>query len=180
MSRPGVDDPLTDPRSPLLLGAQPDDVAALAAHLASAAERCETTVAGLRAVSDQGVWSGRAAGAFRVTARRLPRPLDRLRAAFGDAAQALRAYEPELTELQAAFAAIVAQLGEAEQRLVRVLWVQPEATSRAWQVRAEEAEATIAALRRQAFLVLDDFSAAAEECRGAVLLASVPLGDEPE
>lgn len=172
-------DPLADPRSALLLAADPDAAAELAAQFAVAADGCATTAVGLRAARHQGAWSGRAADAYRVTVGRLPARLSRLQAAFGDAAAALRAYEPELAECQVAYRTLAAELAEAEQLLARARFSEAAPGDLLRPGRAEAARAALDALRVQAFLVLDAFSLAEQGCRGAIaaLGESLPIAE---
>jgi hypothetical protein len=151
-------DPLADPRAAELLAAVPDEVGAVAAEFRTAAGESQATAAGLSAARQDGTWTGRAADAFRTAIGRLPLRLDRVGAGFSAVAEALTAYEAELSTVRAAFKRTLAELADAESRL---------ATEKA-AARGETADSEIARLTRRAFELLDDFASGREACRSAI------------
>jgi uncharacterized protein YukE len=154
-------DPLADPRAAELLAAVPDEVGAVAADFRTAAGESQATAAGLSAARQDGTWTGKAADAFRSAIGRLPLQLDRVGAGFSAVADALTAYETELSAIRAAFKRTVAELADAESRLAAARAVG----------RAETADSEIARLTRTASQLLDDFSSAREACRSAIAAA---------
>ena len=152
-----MSDPLADPRAADLLAALPDDVAALAANFRTAADESRGTVVGLSAAQHDGTWTGGAADAFRRAIGRLPAELEKVRAGFEAVADALTVYEGELARIKAAFARVTAELSDVGSR-----FGPAQATAHATE---------IATLRRRAFDLLDEFTAARSACRAAIAVA---------
>jgi hypothetical protein len=187
-----MSDPLADPRAIDLLVAEPDEAAALAGVLRSAASRSSHTAAGLAAAQNDGVWTGRAADAFRRAIGTLPRRLGRVGAGFSAVAVALARYESNLALTQPVFVGVIAELEEAQARLPALEAAQVQADgallaasmlpgagrlARA-EVTAGRADGAVAAaaaeiahLRKRAFELLDEFGAAREGCREAIVAA---------
>jgi uncharacterized protein YukE len=190
-----MSDPLADSRARDLLTADPADLGALAAVFRTAAAEAHQTEAGLRAAQHDGVWTGKAATAFRHAIGRLPAELDKVRSGFQGVSEALLAYESELSRIKPAFASVVAELENAQSRLgpahaaadAAVSALLSAARSRHATVssltsaelavgRAEGAvaglQAEVGRLARRAFALLDEFSSAREACRQAIAVAS--------
>jgi len=187
-------DPLADPRTAELLGADPQAAIVLAGVLRKAASESSYTSLGLAAVQHDGTWTGRAADAFRSAIGRLPGRLGRLGAGLETVAQALVHYESSLADIQPAFVNVIAELERAEARLPALAKVQSGAdgalltaavtpgTGRAELGRAEVEAARadgavsgclgeIARLRRRAFELLDEFGAARQSATAAIVAA---------
>jgi uncharacterized protein YukE len=143
-------DLLADPRAADLLAAVPDEVARAAAQFRSAAGESKMTAAGLSAARHDGTWTGRAADAFRRAIGRLPSELDQIRAGFSAVAEALTTYESELAAIRPAFSKALAELA-----------VLPN--------KGNGFEAAM--LRRRAFELLEEFSAARAACQDAIAAA---------
>jgi hypothetical protein len=187
-----MSDPLADPRAIDLLAAEPDEAAALAGVFRSAASESSDTGVGLAAAQHDGVWTGRAADAFRRAIGVLPRRLGRVGTGFAAVAAALDQYESDLALIQPAFISVIAELQDARARLPGLEAAQvhadgallaASATPRGGRVaRAEVAAARadgavaswnveIAHLRKRAFELLDEFAAARDSCREAIMAA---------
>jgi hypothetical protein len=185
-------DPLADPRALDLLAAEPDEAAALAGVFRSAASESSHTAVGLAAAQHDGVWTGRAAEAFRRAIGLLPRRLGRLGTGFSAVAAALAQYDSDLALIQPVFVSVIAELQDAQSRMpgLQAAQVQADgallaasATPAAGRLaRAEIAAgradgavaacaAEIAHLRKRAFELLDEFGAAREGCREAIAAA---------
>jgi hypothetical protein len=187
-----MSDPLADPRATDLLAAEPDEAAALAGVFRSAASESSHTAVGLAAAQHDGVWTGRAADAFRRAIGALPRRLGRVGTGFSAVATALAQYESNLALIQAAFVRVIAELEDARSRLPGLEAVQAQADgallaastlpgagrmARA-EIAAARADGAVAACnaeivraRRRAFELLDEFAAARESCREAIVEA---------
>jgi hypothetical protein len=185
-------DPLADPRACDLLAAEPDEAAALAAVFRSAASESSHTAVGLAAAQDDGVWTGRAADAFRRAIGVLPRRLGRVGTGFAAVAAALGQYESNLALIQPVFVSVIAELKDAQARLPGLKATQTQAdggllaassmpgagrAARA-EVAAARADGAVASciveighLRRRAFELLDEFAAARQSCREAIVEA---------
>lgn len=151
---------LADPRARDLLTARPDDAGALAGMFRTAATEAQGTATGLAAAEHGGIWTGRAANAFRSSIGRLPSEIVTVRSGFEAVADALAAYEPELARLQSAFRATACQLSDLQAR------------AGAARTASQDAALQIAALDRRAFAILDEFASAREACRRAIAAAS--------
>jgi cell wall-associated NlpC family hydrolase len=162
-----MSDPLTDPRATDLLAARPDDVGALAAGFRAAAGESDSTASGLTAAQHDGTWTGRAADAFRRAIGRLPRALGPVRDGYAAVAGALAAYEPELSQLQSSFVAVMAEVSDTQARL-----------------RVTDTDAyrrDLAAQTSRAFSLLDEFATVRAQCRDAVAAAqrTAPVAPQP-
>jgi cell wall-associated NlpC family hydrolase len=189
-----MSDPLDDPRATDLLAALPDDVSTLAAKFRAAAGESAMTAAGLSAAQHDGTWIGTAAEAFRRAIGRLPRELYRVRAGYSAVADALTAYEPELSRVQAAFTQVVAERNDALSRLghaqtavqaahgALVSTQQAKHVERRAMIAAELAvarasgtldgyQSELVRLTGRAFALLDEFSVARDACRDSVAAA---------
>jgi chromosome segregation ATPase len=167
-----MSDPLADPRALELLAAHPDEVGMLAAHFRAAASESQATATGLSAARQECTWIGRAADAFRRAIGRLPAQLDRVSAGFSEVAEALTAYEAELFTITTEFKRTVAELADAESRLVAAKAAAP--------ARTPDTEPEVARLTRRAFALLDDFSSAREACRSAIAAAQAIAPPRPQ
>jgi hypothetical protein len=190
-----MSDPLADPRATDLLGADPNDVASLAAVFRTAASESLQTETGLRAAQHDGVWTGASAEAFRRAIGRLPVELGKLHAGFQGVAEALSAYESGLSSIKPAFVRVIAELANVESRLrpaqaaaqaaavaLRSIARSPSATIASLthaELAAGRADGVVASLQvdagrlmRRAFELLDEFSSAREACRQAIAVAS--------
>jgi hypothetical protein len=189
-----MSDPLADPRAIDLLAAEPDEAGALASVFRTAASESGRTSVGLAAAQEDGLWTGRAANAFRRAIGSLPGRLRALGGGFSAVAHALSAYESNLAEIQPVFVSVIAELENARYRLPSLEQAQEQAdgallvaavapgTSAGRVARLEVAaaraegaafacEAEISALRKRAFELLDEFAAARESCREAIVAA---------
>lgn len=145
-----MSDPLADPRAADLLAAVPDDVGLAAAQFRAAAAESEMTAAGLSAARHDGTWTGAAANAFRHAIGRLPSELDQVRAGFSAVAEALTVYESDLARIRPAFTRAMSELAE---------------------LAGAENGFEVAMLRRRAFELLEEFSAARAACQAAIAAA---------
>jgi hypothetical protein len=198
-----VSDPLDDPRATDLLAARPDDVSTLSVNFRTAASESETTAAGLSAARTDGTWTGRAADAFRRAIGRLPHELDRVRAGYSAVADALAAYEPELSRIQNAFVQVIAERNDLETRLGPAQTAALAAhtafltTGRARpgdrrslaaaELAAARADGSIEGYRREiaqltarAYALLDEFAAVRSACRAAIAAAQRTAPVRPE
>jgi cell wall-associated NlpC family hydrolase len=187
-------DPLSDPRAQDLLAALPDDVSALAANFRTAAHESHETARGLRAARNDGVWTGRAANAFRRAIGRLPLELDKVRTGFVEVADALTTYEPQLARIKNDFVQTIGSLNDAQARLAPAHATAKAARTTLRTVahgqavkpgaltadelsvaRAEGAvgdlHVEITRLNRRAYDLLDEFSSVRHACRAAVSAA---------
>lgn len=110
-------DPRQDPRAHDLLSADLGVVGALGGMLRSIATQAQSSAAGLRGAAGDASWTGTAADAFRSGVGKLPGDLDNVTRSYQEAADALTAYEGELSTLQPAFQSLVSQLGTASATL---------------------------------------------------------------
>jgi cell wall-associated NlpC family hydrolase len=187
-------DPLSDPRAQDLLAALPEDVSVLAANFRTAAHESHETARGLRAARDDGVWTGRAANAFRRAIGRLPVELDKVRTGFVEVADALSTYEPHLARIKNDFVQTIGGLNDSQARLgpahatakaartalrtaAHGQTVQPGALT-ADELSVARAEGAvgdlhleITRLNRRAYDLLDEFSSVRDACRAAVAAA---------
>ncbi len=189
-----MSDPLADPRAIDLLAAEPDEAGALAGVFRSAASESGRTSVGLAAAREDGIWTGRAANAFRRAIGSLPGRLRALGGGFSAVAGALSAYESNLAEIQPVFVSVIAELENAQYRLPALQEAQGEADGAllaavttpgtsagrvaGLEVAAARADGAVFAcqgeisrLRKRAFELLDEFAAAREGCREAIVAA---------
>ncbi|MGH2916893.1 MAG: hypothetical protein ACRDMX_18100 [Solirubrobacteraceae bacterium] len=190
-----MDDPLQDPRAADLLAAHPDEVATLAANFQAAADESAMTATGLRAAQQDGIWTGRAANAFRGAIGQLPGQLSQVQAGYAAVSDALRAYEPELASIQSSFAALLAHRAQLTAQLTAAETISADAHQAVAAAAAQgpsgrpgvaaSAELAIAgadrsigayrgeidALNARGYALLDEFAATRDSCRAAVAAA---------
>jgi cell wall-associated NlpC family hydrolase len=192
-----MNDPLLDPRSHDLIGAQPDQIDALRRQYDLAAGNAQYIARGMRAAGRSPGWSGKAAQQFHDTIGHVPHQLDLVTNSYWEVADALRAYGPLVGELQAQFTAalgpdyraIAGQLSQAyaaqtqdAQTLSRL--AAPGSTATEVQIRrARDAfdrdvrtvttlEGEVGSHSRRAFEVLDDFETARARAAHQIALAA--------
>jgi hypothetical protein len=189
-----MSDPLADPRAIDLLAAEPDEAGALAGLFRTAATESSETAVGLAAAQHDGLWTGRAANAFRRAIGLLPGRLRGLGAGLVEVAHALAAYEAMLAEIQPLFVQAIAALESARYRLPGLEMAQAQADGAllaavetpgsgvahvtALELAAARADGAVNVcqgeirhLRKRAYELLDEFAAARESCREAIVAA---------
>jgi hypothetical protein len=189
-----MSDPLADPRTAELLGADPQEAISLAGVFRRAASESGYTGVGLAAAQHDGTWTGRAADTFRSAIGRLPGRLGRLGTGFEAVARALALYESSLVDIQPVFVNVAAELETAQARLpaleteqeradgALLVAIETPGTTSAKRARAEVEAARaggavtgcqneIHRLRTRAFELLDEFGDAREACRTSIVAA---------
>ncbi|HWF52880.1 MAG TPA: hypothetical protein VG294_19705 [Solirubrobacteraceae bacterium] len=106
-----------DQRAKDLLAADPGVINELVAMFRTVAAQAQTTADGLRGAAGDATWVGNAADAFRHGVGRLPDDLGKVTSSYQEAADALGAFEGEVSSLKPAFQSILSQLQSAQSQL---------------------------------------------------------------
>jgi hypothetical protein len=109
------------------------------------AMQAQSTADGLHGAANDATWTGSAASAFRQGVGQLPGDLNKVTSSYQEAADALAAYEGELSSLKPAFQSVVSQLGSADGALANA---QSSLSSAQSELNTAQSKLTAAAMTK--------------------------------